>query len=177
MTARVEKLADLVFAATCAALCAGLLLRSGWHARPSPASIEVGDPMPAVAGIGYDRSAWTIMLSVHSQCPGCSESVGFYRRVAAERARVASRVRIVAASNEEPRDLEGFLSREGVAVDRVLRITSGPLFDAPVPTIFLIDGTGRVRGQWAGAVKGARKQQLLTQMFSRVKAPGGWDSR
>jgi len=122
---------------------------------------EVVRPPEPVTFASHERTA---LLFLSSQCRFCTESMPFYAELS--KVRRSGQLQLVAAGYEEQRSLAEYVAAHGVAVDHAVSIEPGHFKFPGTPSIVLVDSSGRVLGQWNGALRG-REEEVLSRIGGR----------
>jgi hypothetical protein len=136
-----------------------------------PASVAqslTGKSLPLPPGSPRGKSA-TVVLVVSSSCHFCSESMPFYRRLAAVDSVSAHEMEMIAVDPENPADGKEYLSRNGVPVAAIISKSLRAMGFMATPTLVLLDGQGRVTHVWVGELNAHGQKDVLQQLASNCK--------
>jgi hypothetical protein len=163
MRAKLQLVFDVVLALSALTIATVVVLRyvgGGRPADPPPVALRKGDLLPDLSGVDFKASKRTLILNLRSNCGFCTESMPFYRRLAAER-KPGGQLRIVAVSGEDVTTFGEYLRLQGLSVDQVVTDATGPFRDHPTPTVILASQSQRVAGVWVGKLSTDREQDLM----------------
>lgn len=160
----IELAANLSIVGVALVLMAVLL---GWWTAGSqaphglPQSIRVGDSLQ-LPGAGAPGKA-TLVLALSAECRFCTESMPFYRRLAAQ-ARDA-KVELLALMPQEPSVAVHYLTENGLidGIGSVERLDHSVPVPA-VPAIIAVGADGIVRDMWLGRLDIAREREVLGRL-------------
>ena len=110
----------------------------------------VGDALPEIPGVLFQRSALTILAVIKSDCRYCTNSMPLYRSLIDPLNRNGD-VSFVALCLEPEDSCRRYLEQHRVQTDAVVSVDSALLRIAGTPTLIGADRTGRVRDAWTGA--------------------------
>jgi hypothetical protein len=97
----------------------------------------------------YGRSARTLVIIARSECGACQQARPFLKQLVDD---VAERATVVLASpGADPKMEVQFGSEIGLDEASVKRVPPGGLRATRVPTLVLVDRTGRILAAWEGA--------------------------
>ena len=119
----------------------------------------------AVSGIDFSRAARTLILAIRQDCPACSASMPFYRRLTQ---RATTDVQVVVAVPPQDVEIEGYLSAHGVDPDAVVRRSRETLPVSATPTLLLVNAAGFVEHFWIGLLSPAAEEDLLTGLVGEA---------
>jgi thiol-disulfide isomerase/thioredoxin len=121
---------------------------------PSTTPYRVGEKFDAVPLSNRGDRA-TLVLFVNTSCHYCTNSMPFYRRLAAEGRAHATHLAVVGAES-----LSAYMLSHDVATDGTFGgIRSGRV--AITPTLILLDGTRVVRRVWAGRLPTEQEADVI----------------
>jgi hypothetical protein len=104
---------------------------------------------PRLDGVSYTEAPRTVVIFVRSNCHFCSESMPFYRELAAARSH-GQNFRLVVASDEAVQETNRYLAKNDLAVDRVCSVAIDHAGVSGTPTIWIVDDKGALLGRWLG---------------------------
>ena len=123
-------------------------------------STRIGETI-ALRQVSWSDAERHIVLVLSTTCPGCQESVPFYRRVA-EAAASLSEARFLVLSAQPEAVVEAWLDTNGISADEVVRERDLLQFGLGVtPSLLLIDRAGTVSGAMVGVLSTAEELGVL----------------
>jgi hypothetical protein len=128
---------------------------------PAAAQIQPGTKIN-LPGVDWGKSEQTLVLALSDGCRFCTESAGFYQRLAKEKASVGG-VRLIAVLPQEVSQGQTYLSSLGVAVDEVRQSTLGAIGVSGTPTLLLVDNNGAVKQSWLGKLPPDKETEVLSR--------------
>lgn len=129
---------------------------------PPDDEVVIGTPAPPIAGATYSSAEKTLILSLRTTCPFCTDSMPFYRQVVASRSALARPFKVVAVSTEATKALADYIAQFNVTVDLVAQVdaTSWREF-LRTPTALVVDANGVIIGRWTGLLHAPRQKEVL----------------
>ena len=109
-----------------------------------PPAYSVGDVFGTVEGFDAAAAPMTLAVFLRSGCRYCTESMPFYRRLAA----TERRARIVVFGAQTVPTLTAYLDEGGFKPDQVLQVKAGVLKFYATPTLALVGSDGKIKGVW-----------------------------
>lgn len=134
----------------------GLTMLRSTAPAPRP-GYTAGEQAPAIAGVSYAGAKRTAVLFVRSSCHFCTESMAFYRSLAAQH-------RVVAISSEPLENLGTYLSENDLAVPRATVTQREWSKLSGTPTIVVVDGAGKVVQSWLGSLSQAQERDVMASL-------------
>lgn len=165
---RRDRTVDLAFIGACVLLlgvAAYRLAAAGSAPRPRLPGYTVGerlstDLIPSDAR--FDRA---LLLILHSQCAICTESIPFYKSVAAERSARHHPMRLFVLAREDPSTVRNYLAQYGLAVDGIFPISHAALKGTGFPTLLVVDQERTVTGVWRGRLSPPNQAKVMSRIF------------
>jgi hypothetical protein len=160
----VARLVDLV--TTVALIGAVVYVFYALPARATGSSDDdaIGRMAPSIPGISYSQYKHTLVLSVHSSCRFCADSMPFYKTLATRRGSEPS-FRIVAVSTEDRGRLTKYFSDHHVSVDDAVQIEASLWADyLRTPTVLIVDQADKIVGRWTGRLPSAREAEVVAML-------------
>ena len=170
MLKKIELLANLAIIAI--ALLLGIVLVKQYLLRgtppalpaaPAEAGIRPGTKLE-LPGIDWTQSQQTLVLALSEGCRFCTESAGFYQRLAKEKARGEDSPRLIAVLPQEVGQGQAYLNQLGVAIDEVRQIQMSALGVRGTPTLILVDNQGTVKASWVGKLSEAKEADVMAHL-------------
>ena len=153
----------------CALLSAALLRNlvygsASGHPEP-PSTYEIGVTIDDVTELPRSEAP-TLILYLSSNCRYCTESLPFYKTMAA--APDDRHYRVRAIGREPAESLKKYLTDAGVTADSVGSIGNRQLKFSATPTIVLVDGTNKVVNAWVGLLRN-REAEVVRALDSTTR--------
>jgi hypothetical protein len=124
----------------------------------------VGKPFPVPVGYQIGKTA-TLLLVVSSTCHFCSESMPFYRQLAAIQPKTSGELGLLAVVPESSEAGLEYLSKNGVRVAEAISTPSlSKVGLAATPTLVLLDRDRRVMEVWVGMLDASRQGNVLKRL-------------
>jgi hypothetical protein len=126
----------------------------------------IGKVLPLSASSAVGTTA-TIVLFVSKGCHFCSESMPFYRRLAAlmpPGSHELSLLGAVPAERDGRKDAEAYFAQNGVVVNGIEQIPFQRIGLYATPTLALLDGSRRVVAVWTGRITGAQEEAVVRKL-------------
>jgi thioredoxin-related protein len=130
-------------------------------ATPTASRIQPGTKVQ-MADVDWSKSPQTLVLVISDTCHFCTESAGFYQRLAQEKTKHEG-TRMIAVLPQDVSRGQAYLSKLGVAVDEVRQSPLSAIGVAGTPTLLLIDGKGVLKQSWVGKLPTAQETEVLSQ--------------
>ena len=135
-------------------ITAGLKLYQGTQVTTPGAedSVQRGDDL---AADGLNITEKTILVVTRSTCGFCTQSMPFYRTLA------ASRVPIIGLAAEDLETNRRYFAQYEVPVTRVVDLRSTGLRFSSTPTLLVVDAKRKVLGYWRGALDAKGEAEVM----------------
>lgn len=127
--------------------------------RPIPGPYKPDQRIGDTADLRLAQARRTLLLMIASQCHFCTESMGFYQRLA--KVSRERHVALVGVAAEDVRANDSYLRSNGVIVDRVVSALANGLKPAGTPTLVLVRADGRVVNSWRGRLSPEREREVV----------------
>lgn len=124
-----------------------------------PPPYQSGDVVDVPASV-YQSSNRTLLLFARSDCAACQRSESFHQSVIAAAAAADTAVALMSPTVDTASEVS-YAARLGVPVDHVHAIAPGSIKLRTVPTLMLVDATGRIQHVWFGATDAAEEALIL----------------
>jgi hypothetical protein len=131
-------------------------------AVPSAKKIQPGTKLQ-LPDIDWGRSEETLVLVLSDSCHFCTESAGFYRRLAQEKAE-SGHPRLIALLPQDVSRGQAYLRKIGVAVDEVRQSALSAVGVSGTPTLIVVDGAGVVKDSWVGKLPPDGETEVLNRL-------------
>lgn len=148
---------------TAAALVACVFLINRLLAEPAvqqapPAVYDQSERLPDGLPPSVFEAKRIALVHVRSTCGFCTESMPFYRALAAQR---ASGNKVVVVGAEPEPVLAAYLQKQGFRPDQVVQIDRAYFRNDTTPLIVVTDSARTVVGSWLGMLDDKREQEVL----------------
>ena len=139
------------------------LLRGTPPADPAEAGILPGTKLE-LPGLDWTQSQQTLVLVLSEGCRFCTESAGFYQRLAMEKAKGEGSPRLIAVLPQEVGQGQAYLNQLGVVVDEVRQSQMSAIGVRGTPTLILVDNQGAVKESWLGKLSEAKEADVMAHI-------------
>ena len=173
----VERVGQWLFLLMCAAVAAAainhiLLARSA----PPPAAprpvVEQGTTVALPAGATADGTVDSLLLVLSADCRFCTESMPFYRRLAARPEVQSGQVRLSVVSMQPLAEMREYLNEHGLEAAHVMSVPESGLRVGATPGIVLATREGVVRESWLGAVPPREEKRVIDALTAMTTEEG-----
>jgi hypothetical protein len=137
-------------------------LLSGTQSAVPPAPRVQAGTKVELAGVDWSKSGQTLVLVLSDTCHYCTESAGFYQRLAEQKARQDG-ARLIAVLPQDVSRGEAYMNKLGVAVDQVQQSPLNALGVSGTPTLLLVDNQGVVKESWLGKLPPDKETEVLNR--------------
>jgi hypothetical protein len=166
MFKKIELIANIAIIAVALILGVVLVKRyllSDTHesAAPPVARIQPGTKVQ-LAGVDWSKSGQTLLLVLSDTCHFCTESAGFYQRLAEQKARQEG-TRMIAVLPQDVGRGQAYMSKLGVTVDDVQQSPLNAIGVGGTPTLLLVDNQGVVKESWLGKLPPDKETEVLNR--------------
>lgn len=122
-------------------------------------SINISEQLSRV-DIKIPAQSQLLLLAISSDCHFCTESAGFYRRLAQKK----DKTRLVALMPQPINESQEYLEKLGVCVDEIRQLPLSDIGVLGTPTLLLLDRSGVVKQKWIGKLSPEREQFVLSAL-------------
>jgi len=160
---RLETATHVFLIALCC-LAGGILIKQQFFSPPddNPAAMpELVGRRVNLPGADWHAAPVSVLLQISSTCHFCTESMPFYRQLAAARAASAAKVPVIVASADAVAVMQKHLEEQQVTVDKVLHSRLSA-FGTGTPTVYIVDYKGVVKRVFAGKLDSSAEKELLS---------------
>ncbi len=171
MKQRIELITNLVVIALAAFLVVAFA-RSGlapWRKLAAPASMKVGDTLPAIAGMNNAPGGTTLILAIRNGCHYCEDSMPFYAELAALHRAGKLKPALLAVLPDDAAVARAFLSENHVALPFSAGIPLDEIRVAGTPTLIWVNAQRRVLRAWVGEQPAAGQRAILAALTTELK--------
>ena len=113
-------------------------------------------------GLDFAAVERTAIVFVQQQCPGCAESLPFYRRLVSHD---TDEVQILFAAPNHEVEIEAYLESNSIVADGVVLFGPGQLPATATPTVMVVDKGGVVTHAWVGWLSADAEAEVLDELF------------
>lgn len=162
MKTRLETATNLAIIVLCVTVSAVLVKTHLLPRMASPPQIASGDVLGLPESAGLDQAERTLVLALSPTCRYCTESLPFYRELAASLGAQSSPMRIVGVVEGEENLAEErrILGDEEVRFDALLSVDFESLGISGTPLAILVDRQGKAIEVWKGKLSESGESQL-----------------
>lgn len=135
-----------------------------------PAPAKLPEPPPIVVGthisipdVVWSRSRKTMVVALHEQCPFCTQSAPFYKRLV-EKASGNKNLQLIAVLPHDPGNARKYIDSLGVAFSDVKYSELRKIGVSATPTLILLDGDGAITASWVGALSVDQENEVLRRI-------------
>jgi hypothetical protein len=161
MQKKLEFLVNLALLTTCilasALLIQKLLSRQQASVRDAPAVLKTGDPLPGSWKVQLNAKGATLVAVVRSTCHFCTESMPFYKELAAGPA-----VRFVVVSDEPATVTRAYLATHDIRAAQIVSAPPSALGVSGTPTVLAVDSRGVIRAREVGKLFADKQRQIIS---------------
>jgi hypothetical protein len=168
MNARNRLVAITNFAIVVVALLLGIVCVKKYLLTPTKA--KPAEPAPIVVGtrisipdVEWSRSRKTMVVALHRQCPFCSQSAPFYKRLV-EKVNGNQNLQLLAVLPHDPVIAHQYLDSIGVAFTEVRSSDLSKIGVSGTPTILLLNDQGAITASWVGALSVDQENEMLRRV-------------
>lgn len=168
LTKKIELFANIAIIVV-ALLLGGVLVKRYLLPQPEGSASSGADVRIApgtkltVPGIEWAQSKQTLLLVLSDTCHFCTESAGFYQRLAQERAK-RSDMRLIAMLPQELSKGRAYMTKLGVTVDQVEEEPLNTVNVRGTPTVILVDSSGTVIESWVGKLRAEEEAKVISRL-------------
>jgi len=136
-----------------------------WSMRPTE-PVAKGDQLAVLQAHLPAESDQTYVLAISPQCPHCTKSMPFFKKLVEQRdAKGISKSVIVALHEQTPiEEEEKILEENHVQVDKIVQLDMDEMKVRGVPTMLLVDKTGKVLEVWNGRLPEKEQEKVLASL-------------
>ncbi len=116
-----------------------------------------------VSGVDWSQSGTTLVLALQKGCHFCTESAGFYQRIA-QQASGQQGLRLVAVFPQSPEEGKNYLDSLKVPIGDIKQSNLAGLGVGGTPTLILVDSQGVVKESWVGHLPPEREAEVLRRL-------------
>lgn len=125
----------------------------------------VSDQLHAGTKLNFPNLDWskdklTLVIALSTTCHFCSESAGFYQKLAKD----PSHVRLVGVLPQTVGEAQKYLEGLRVSVSEIKQLQLSSLGVNGTPTLILVDHSGTVVDIWAGKLTSNEEVQVLDRL-------------
>jgi hypothetical protein len=113
-----------------------------------------------VSGVDWSQSGTTLVLALQKGCHFCTESAGFYQRLA-QQASGQKGLRLVAVFPQSLEEAKTYLDSLKVPIGDIKQSSLAGIGVNGTPTLILVDQQGVVQESWVGRLPPERESEVL----------------
>jgi thioredoxin-related protein len=137
-------------------------------ASPQPSAvvsenIKAGTKLP-LTDVDWSKSEKTLLMVLSTTCRYCTESSGFYQKLAQQKAGRGD-MRLVAVMPQTVEEAQQYLSEHKVSVDEVRQASLDTINIRGTPTLIVVDKTGAVVQSWVGKLPPEKESEVVAHFF------------
>jgi hypothetical protein len=134
-------------------------------ARAKTTDALVGS-LASVPDVNWTESKQTLLLVLRDGCHFCSDSAGFYQRLAKDRG-VSANTRLIAVLPGDVDDSRRYLDGLGVPISEVRQAPLSKLGVSGTPTLLLVNDKGVVTKSWIGQLPTEKEEEVIAAVQGR----------
>ena len=117
----------------------------------------------SLAGINWAQNRRTLLLVLQKNCPGCSNSMPFYKTLV-EKSK-GKEIQLVAVLPDSREEGIQYLKENGVEIREIRQVRRDELNEVSVtPTLILIDERGEVLISWTGKLPSEKEKEVTDNL-------------
>ncbi len=163
MAKKIETLANVAIILVACVLCFVVIHRYYFSAPNQVKSVELGSKLVA-PGVDWAAAERTLVVAISTTCHYCSESAGFYQRLAAQ-SKQAKNVHLMAVLPQGTAEAREHLTKEGVEIADVRQMPLAQIHVLGTPTLILVDRAGTVKSVWVGKLPHNTEDEVVKAVF------------
>jgi thiol-disulfide isomerase/thioredoxin len=152
---------------------AGLVEPPPTQGSAQPAPYEIGEAVSTIKGVDFTAAEKTVLVVIKSNCPYCTASSPFYRRLLEEKEARKASVQIVFAASQSDTQIADYLSQNELPNSSILRLQPGELKIRGTPTLLVVDKAGRVQSFWLGQLPEQQEKSMIEAVFREGQRVSG----
>lgn len=126
-------------------------------------------PIPVGAKIEVPKVDWqqnqkTLLLVISDSCRFCTDSAGFYKKVAQEAAQSNTSLVAVFPEKTTADNAQNYLKSIELPVKDVRQVPFESINVQGTPTLILVDGKGAVTNSWVGKLPPSGEEEVLSKV-------------
>lgn len=110
----------------------------------------------SLADVDWGASRLSLVIGLRKDCPYCTKSLPFYKKLMEMRAKV----RLIVLSPENKEEMITYLASNGVEVDQLIQQPFEQVGIVATPTLLLLNEKGVVMRAWVGQLSSQREREL-----------------
>jgi hypothetical protein len=116
----------------------------------------------AVDGVQFSHRS-NLVLVLSTRCKFCTDSMPFYRRIAAA-STGRSDIELISLFPQDPTTAAEYLKQNGLALHRVVQVSLDALKVRCTPTLLLVDNAGILVDRWRGRLSSDQEREVLRKL-------------
>jgi thioredoxin-related protein len=129
----------------------------------APKPIAVGAKIE-VPEVDWQKNQRTLLLVISDSCRFCTESAGFYKKVAQEAAQSNTSLVAVFPEKSTVATAQNYLNSLELPVKEIRQVPFQSINVQGTPTLILVDGEGAVTNSWVGKLPPAGEEEVLSKV-------------
>jgi hypothetical protein len=167
-----EKLSQVAFLAMCIAVTAVAVQRLAVarSVRPdsAPPPIAEGTRLALHSNLQPGTAKASLVLALSTNCQFCTQSMGFYRRLAELDVVRDGSLSLGVASIQPPDQMREYLSTHRLAIASMAQLRESGVSIQGTPTLVLVGADGLVRKSWGGQLSSDGEQDVIKMARAAV---------
>jgi len=145
------------------ALVRNYLLPKTPTAQRAVASVLQPGSKILLSDVDWKGNGRTLIMALSTQCHFCTESAGFYQRLAQQRQK-SGNIRMIAVFPQEASEGQKYLKGLSVFVDEVKQAQPDQLGVTGTPMLIMVDKEGAITDSWFGKLSEDKEAEVLGRM-------------
>jgi len=151
----------LLVVLTAASLSVAWIVNRASSSGNMSSRIQLGSQLHFPA-IDFGSADHTLLIFSNSACQYCIDNLDLYRSLLTETSSMARAIPIVMLSAEPVETFRLFMKRHGMNPSQIVSLNPSQLGVRIVPTILLVDRSGRVKRVWVGRKSKETQSAILS---------------
>ena len=126
--------------------------------------LKTGLRLPVVPNINFADSPSTVVIAMSTHCRFCTESISFYKKIAASQRTQFPGSRVIAIFPEAAQDVRLYMQQNQLDIQSVPAVDLAALNVAGTPTVMFVDNAGKVVNFWTGKLTPEAERLVLNTM-------------
>ena len=143
---------------------AGLSFKRKYESSPTT-GLRNDEAVLQLPGYPYDSVHQTLIIAMSAQCLNCSNQIPFYKNLLRIERDSGRSLRVVAVFPETREAVDEYTHKNGFSdVTTIAPFNLRSLNIRSVPTLLIVDSSGRLRDFWIGEVSEATHRKVLDSL-------------
>jgi hypothetical protein len=144
-----------------AVLSTGLSFKREYESR-APIGLRNDETVVQIPGYSYNSVHQTVIIAISAKCLNCSSQIPFYKNLLRIQNDHRQSLRVVAIFPETREAVDEYINKNGISdVTPIANFNFRSLNIRTVPTLLLVDSSGRLRDFWIGQITEATHRKIL----------------